>query len=66
MDDQTKRDIAKFLLRAWAQCDLGGPDPALESKIVECWPGTTAEDVREAGILAVQMRIQPPEDDTKH
>lgn len=53
-------------MRAWAKCDLAGPDPAMESKIVERWPGATAEDVRQAGILAIQMRIQPPEDDTKH
>jgi hypothetical protein len=66
MDDQTKRNIARYLLRAWAKCDLAGPDPAMESKIVERWPGATAEDVRQAGILAIQMRIQPPEDDTKH
>jgi hypothetical protein len=33
--------------------------------VFERWPGITADEVREAGLLAVQMRIEPPGDDTK-
>jgi hypothetical protein len=57
MDSQTKLDIARFILEAWANTTREGPTPRLLQEIRRRWPGATADEIRRAAMLAVQLSL---------
>jgi hypothetical protein len=57
MDERTEEAIARFILEAWANTTRSGPTSPIVTEIRSRWPDVTADEIRRAAIIAVQLGL---------